>query len=181
VVDADLVAARLRELADRIARVRARVPSQASTFAADRDALDLVAFNLMLAVQSCLDIASHLIADEKWPPAATLGEAFERLCEQGVLDRTTAEALRRATGLRNVVAHGYSRACGCRQEAERRVPSAALPPCPPVRGHPAAWRSAAPHHGPRAPSPQGKPGRECRAAGAWAIIVPLFLMRALAA
>ena len=39
-----------------------------------------------------------------------LGEAFERLREQGVLDRTTAEALRRATGLRNVVAHGYSAA-----------------------------------------------------------------------
>jgi len=109
-VDADLVAAKLRELAERIARVRARVPSQASAFAADRDTLDLVAFNLMLAVQSCLDIASHLIADEKWPPAATLGEAFERLCERGVLDRTTAEALRRATGLRNVVAHGYSAA-----------------------------------------------------------------------
>jgi uncharacterized protein YutE (UPF0331/DUF86 family) len=109
-VNADLVAAKLRELYERIARVRARVPSQVSVLAADRDALDLVAFNLMLAVQSCLDITSHLIADERWPPATTLGEAFERLCERGVLDRTTAEALRRATGLRNVVAHGYSAA-----------------------------------------------------------------------
>src|ERR1700724_1165549 len=109
-VDADLAAAKLRELAERIARVRARVPSQASALVADRDPLELVAFNLMLAVQSCLDIASHLIADEGWPPAVTLGEAFERLGERGVLDRTTAEALRRATGLRNVVAHGYSAA-----------------------------------------------------------------------
>lgn len=109
-VNADLVAAKLRELYERIARVRARVPSQVSVLAADRDTLDLVAFNLMLAVQSCLDITSHLIADERWPPAATLGEAFERLYERGVLDRTTAEALRRATGLRNVVAHGYSAA-----------------------------------------------------------------------
>ncbi len=65
-VDADLVAARLRELGDRIARVRARVPSRASALADDRDTLELVAFNLMLAVQSCLDIASHLIADERW-------------------------------------------------------------------------------------------------------------------
>jgi uncharacterized protein YutE (UPF0331/DUF86 family) len=109
-VDADLVAAKLRELAERIARVRARVPSQTSTLAADRDTLELIAFNLMLALQSCLDIASHLIADEGWPPAVTLGEAFERLGERGVLDRTTAAALRRATGLRNVVAHGYSAA-----------------------------------------------------------------------
>jgi uncharacterized protein YutE (UPF0331/DUF86 family) len=32
--------------------------------ASDRDALDLVAFNLMLAVQAACDPASHLIADE---------------------------------------------------------------------------------------------------------------------
>jgi uncharacterized protein YutE (UPF0331/DUF86 family) len=107
-VRADLVAAKLRELDDRLARVHARVPSQASALAADRDTLDLVAFNLMLAVQSCLDIASHLIADERWPPAVILGEAFQRLGERGVLDGTTVEALRRAAGLRNVVAHGCS-------------------------------------------------------------------------
>ena len=107
-VRADLVAARLRDLDDRLARVRARLPSQAPALAADRDTLELVAFNLMLAVQSCLDIASHLIADEAWPPAVTLGEAFERLGERGVLDHTTVEPLRRAASLRNVLAHGYS-------------------------------------------------------------------------
>ncbi len=109
-VDANLVAAKLRELADRIARVRARQQSDAAALAADRDSLELIAFNLMLAVQSCLDIASHLIADEKWPPAATVGEAFQRLGERGVLDSASVEALRRAAGLRNVVAHGYSAA-----------------------------------------------------------------------
>jgi uncharacterized protein YutE (UPF0331/DUF86 family) len=109
-VDADLVVAKLRELDARLARVRVRVPSQASALAADRDTLDLVAFNLMLAIRSCLAVASHLIADERWPPAASLGEAFQRLGERGVLDHTTVEALRRAAGLRNVVAHGYSAA-----------------------------------------------------------------------
>jgi uncharacterized protein YutE (UPF0331/DUF86 family) len=109
-VDANVVAAKLRELDDRIARVRAHLPAAASALAADRDALDLVAFNLMLAVQVCLDVASHLIADEAWPAAASLGEAFQRLGEQGVLTQPTAAALRRAAGLRNVVAHGYAEA-----------------------------------------------------------------------
>jgi uncharacterized protein YutE (UPF0331/DUF86 family) len=109
-VDADLVAAKLRELADRVARVRQHVPQDPAALAADRDALDLVAFNLMLAVQSCLDLASHLIADEKWPPAATLGEAFQRLADREVLAPSTAAALRRAAGLRNIVAHGYAAA-----------------------------------------------------------------------
>jgi len=138
-VDADLVAAKLRELAARIAKVRARVPSQASALEADGDTLDLVAFNLMLAVRGCLDIASHLIADERWPPAVTLGEAFERLREQGVLDRTTAEALRRATGLRNVVAHGYSAAA---PELLHRAATAGLADLERFTQQVSAWVSA---------------------------------------
>jgi uncharacterized protein YutE (UPF0331/DUF86 family) len=109
-VDTAVIAAKLRELEDRIGRVAAHRPADASTLARDRDALDVVSFNLMLAVQACLDIASHLIADEGWPAAASLGESFQRLGEQGVLTRTTAEAMRRAADLRNVVAHGYAEA-----------------------------------------------------------------------
>ncbi len=108
-VDLDLIAAKLGELADRIARVRAARPASAAELAADRDALDLVSFNLMLAVQTCVDVASHLIADEGWPPAPDLATSFRRLHEHGVLDADLAGALGRAAGLRNVVAHMYTR------------------------------------------------------------------------
>ncbi|HEY3234622.1 MAG TPA: DUF86 domain-containing protein [Polyangiaceae bacterium] len=106
-VNRDLVAAKLTELSDRVARIRARAKATADELASDRDALDLVSFNLMLAVQLCADIASHLIADEAWPPAPNLATSFTRLEERGVLSDSTAEALRRAVGLRNIVAHGY--------------------------------------------------------------------------
>jgi uncharacterized protein YutE (UPF0331/DUF86 family) len=106
-VNRDLVAAKLTELSDRVARIRAHAKATADELASDRDALDLVSFNLMLAVQLCADIASHLIADEGWPPAPNLAISFTRLEERGVLSGSTAEALRRAVGLRNIVAHGY--------------------------------------------------------------------------
>jgi uncharacterized protein YutE (UPF0331/DUF86 family) len=109
-VDAEVVSAKLRELGDRIARIEAHRPADASSLAGNRDALDLISFNLLLAVQACLDIASHLIADESWPPAASVGEAFQRLAEKDVLTRETADALRRAAALRNIVAHGYAEA-----------------------------------------------------------------------
>lgn len=63
----------------------------------------------MLAVQTCADVASHLIADEGWPAAPSLGAAFERLRDQRVISAPVCEALGRAVGLRNVVAHGYAR------------------------------------------------------------------------
>lgn len=107
-VNRDLLTAKLAELADRVARARAHAKPTADALAADRDALDLVSFNLMLAVQSCADIASHLIADEGWPPTGTLAESFARLAEHGVITEKTKLALARAVGFRNVVAHGYA-------------------------------------------------------------------------
>ncbi len=107
-VNRDLLSAKLADLADRVGRVRSRCPPTAAELLANRDALDLVAFNLMLAVQICADIASHVIADEAWPPASTLAGGFHRLHEKGALSAATAAALGRAVGLRNVVAHGYA-------------------------------------------------------------------------
>jgi uncharacterized protein YutE (UPF0331/DUF86 family) len=107
-VDLSVLTAKLRDLAERINKVRAHRPATAAALAADQDRLDLVSFNLMLAVQLCLDVASHFIGDEGWPPTVTAAEAFRRLSEHGVISSSTAELLGRAVGLRNVVAHGYS-------------------------------------------------------------------------
>lgn len=107
-VNRNVIAAKLADLELRCRRVRLHSRSSAAVFAADSDALDLVAFNLMLAVQICADIASHIIADAGWPGARTLAEAFERLHEHGLLSSGTKTALARAAGLRNVIAHGYA-------------------------------------------------------------------------
>lgn len=107
-VDANVFSEKLKQLSQRIAKVRSHCPADPEDLAPQSDALDLVSFNLLVAVQTCLDLATHLIAEESWPPAATAREAFERLEEHGVLSQETARALRRAIGLRNVVAHGYA-------------------------------------------------------------------------
>lgn len=107
-VDRALIASKLADLADRISRVRQHRAATPAELAAHRDASDLVAFNLMLALQTCADIASHLISDEGWPAAKTLGEGSTRLQEHQVISPAVATALRNAVGLRNLVAHGYA-------------------------------------------------------------------------
>lgn len=106
-VDVDLVGAKLAQLGERIARVRLHAAATPEALAADRDALDLVSFNLMLAVQSCTDIAAHIVADEGWPAATEVRGSFERLEQHGVITTPTCSVLKRAIGLRNLVAHGY--------------------------------------------------------------------------
>jgi uncharacterized protein YutE (UPF0331/DUF86 family) len=109
-VNRNLVSAKLSQLASRVGRVRAHTRPSSDELAADADAFDLVAFNLMIAVQLCADIASHIIADAGWRSALTLAESFARLHEHGVLAEGSSRALARAVGLRNIVAHGYSAA-----------------------------------------------------------------------
>lgn len=77
-------------------------------FEADEKGRDLALFYLFLAVQECIDIAAHWVADERWGEPDNAGAAFMILAERGVIDRPTAVALRAATGLRNRIAHGYA-------------------------------------------------------------------------
>jgi uncharacterized protein YutE (UPF0331/DUF86 family) len=135
-VDRDLIAGKLSELADHLGRVRARRTTTVEELRRDRDALDLVAFNLMLAVQTCADIASHMIADEGWAAAASLGAAFERLRDRGVISAQVSAALARAVGLRNVVAHGYA---GVRPEMIHAAATAGLADLEAFSREVAAW------------------------------------------
>ncbi len=107
-VDVDVVTVKLAEIADRLERVRLRCPADAEALASDRDALELVSFNLILAIQAALDVASHVIADEGWPAAATLAESFVRLHEHQVISAETLAGVRPAARLRNILAHMYS-------------------------------------------------------------------------
>ena len=69
---------------------------------------DLGAFYLFLAIQECIDLATHWVADEGWPVPDDAGASFDLLADRGVLDRGVAEGMRGAVGLRNRIGHGYA-------------------------------------------------------------------------
>jgi len=116
-VDVNVVTGKLRELADFISRVESHRPPDAETVANDRDVRDLVSYNLALAVQACLDVTSHLIADEAWEASTTAAESFQTLARHGVLSNELAAVLGQAAGLRNILVHGYSKAVPARIHA----------------------------------------------------------------
>jgi hypothetical protein len=59
----DIMQRKLAQLDARVARLRVHRRASPDELASDRDALDLVAFNLMLAVQAACDLAAHLDHD----------------------------------------------------------------------------------------------------------------------
>ena len=105
--DSAVVDARLRELSRRLRRIRARKPPSVKTLAADEDLQDILARNLEVAIQACVDIGFHLCGAHGAVPT-TAGEAFEELAKRGLIERSLAERLQRAVGFRNVLVHEYT-------------------------------------------------------------------------
>jgi uncharacterized protein YutE (UPF0331/DUF86 family) len=107
VTNTDLVLKKAGIVRHRIERIRAVLATGKDRVVADEPLLEQLAFNAFLAMQDSVDIASHIVADEAWGVPDTLGGLFDVLCDHGVLDAATAEAMRRGTRLRNLIAHGY--------------------------------------------------------------------------
>lgn len=74
----------------------------------NRELVDRKLESLARAVQMCVDVASHILADGSRPIPDTMREQFPTLAEEGVIDPDLAEALARAVGLRNLAVHDYS-------------------------------------------------------------------------
>lgn len=60
-----------------------------------------------LAVETCIDLANHLIADRGWESPQTYRDTFQVLQSRGVLESKLAEQMAGWAGLRNVLVHLY--------------------------------------------------------------------------
>ena len=106
-MDKVIVERKLDSLRRCLARLHAKAPSDVTQLRADIDLQDVLVLNLSRAVQLCVDMAAHVIAGQAWPPPNTMGEAFDRLAEHGLIPADLALRLKQAVGFRNVAVHAY--------------------------------------------------------------------------
>jgi uncharacterized protein YutE (UPF0331/DUF86 family) len=69
---------------------------------------DLATFYLFLAIQECMDLAAHWVADAGWGVPEDASSTFDLLADRDAIDRNLANGMRAAAGLRNRIAHGYA-------------------------------------------------------------------------
>jgi uncharacterized protein YutE (UPF0331/DUF86 family) len=67
----------------------------------------VVTLNLFVAIQACLDLAAHWLADAGWDMPGTYADVFAALAQHGVIPRELATRLAAAAAFRNLVAHQY--------------------------------------------------------------------------
>lgn len=77
-----------------------------------------VEHTLQVAIQAALDVASHIVSDDRLGEPETNRELFDLLAGAGRIAQPLAATLRDMAGFRNVMVHGY-------QESRPSVTSAA--------------------------------------------------------
>lgn len=107
VVDAEVLRRRLDHLLGNLERLKRFEGMEKAAFLADPAVHDLAERYLHLAVEACLDIANHFIADRGYEVPATYRDAFAILERHGDVEPGLARRLQGWAGFRNVLVHGY--------------------------------------------------------------------------
>lgn len=103
--DPDLVAKKLALVETCVADLRRLArPAELSSDLRERR---FVEHTLQIAIQAALDVASHIVSDERLGEPRTSRELFDLLERAGWVAGPLAATLRNMVGFRNVLVHGY--------------------------------------------------------------------------
>jgi len=106
-MDPVIVLEKLESLRRCIARIELRRSDSVTTLMSDPDAQDIIVLNLTRAIQLCIDIGAHIISQEESASPRSMAEVFDALASLGKISSTTAIAMRKAVGFRNIGVHNY--------------------------------------------------------------------------
>lgn len=67
-----------------------------------------VEHTLQIAIQAALDVASHIVSDDRLGEPRTNHELFELLARNGWISEDLGRTLRSMVGFRNILVHGYA-------------------------------------------------------------------------
>ena len=108
-VDRDLLLRKLADLDQYLGQVSEYRDITIDQYRGDWKTQRIVERTLQTAIEVCVDIVNHVIADRGLRVPATYVEAFEVLGEAGLLDAARRDAMIRMSKFRNVIVHDYAR------------------------------------------------------------------------
>ena len=104
--DQDLVAKKLALIETYVRELRTLSrPQEIATEVRERRFAE---HTLQIAIQAALDVASHVVSDQRLGEPTSNAELFALLANAGWLEAAQADRLRKMAGFRNVLVHGYA-------------------------------------------------------------------------
>jgi uncharacterized protein YutE (UPF0331/DUF86 family) len=109
VVDRDLLRRKLAELAEYVAQVSEYRDLTVEGYRADWRTQRIVERTLQMAVETCLDVASHVVSDRGLRAPSTYAETFEILVAARLMSAGLGRSMVQMAGFRNLIVHEYAR------------------------------------------------------------------------
>ena len=106
-VDRDVIFEKVKQIQHSLKRIHDKVGDDVSRLG-DLDIEDIVVLNLQRAIQSTIDLAAHVIADEGLGLPSDLKENFVLLAKAEILSGDLSERLQSMVGFRNIAVHEYA-------------------------------------------------------------------------
>ena len=106
-VDIEVIKQRLVQLSTSLNKVERFNNISLEEFLDDDIIQDVVEYNLFIAINMMIDIATHIVVDNNIGNPKTLGEAFDILNREKYLSDDDTKCYKSMVGLRNILSHEY--------------------------------------------------------------------------
>lgn len=108
-VDRDLILRKLSDLETYLGQLASYRGLDVEDYRSDWKTQRIVERTLHLAIETCMDVADHVVADRRLRVPETGAETFEVLAEAQIITTDLAASLGRMVGFRNILVHDYAR------------------------------------------------------------------------
>jgi uncharacterized protein YutE (UPF0331/DUF86 family) len=109
VVDKTLILRKLAELDEYLGQVKEYTTITVGRYSKDWKTQRVVERTLQMMIETCADIAGHIISDKGYRVPATYADTFRVLHENGLLNKELFEAMEKMAKFRNIVVHHYDK------------------------------------------------------------------------
>lgn len=106
-VNQGVIKQRLNQLATSLNKIKRFEGLSLEEFLKDDIAQDVVEYNLFIAINMMIDIATHIVVDNNIGNPGTFGEAFIILNKEKYISDDETRIYRNMVGLRNILSHEY--------------------------------------------------------------------------
>lgn len=106
-IDKNVILDKASRVERHIKRIENKRKITVDQFLENIDIQDILLFNLQVAIQTCIDIASHIVSDEDMGVPGSTSEIFYLLQENDYINQAQTEKIVSAIGFRNIIVHEY--------------------------------------------------------------------------
>ena len=108
-VDKHLILRKLATLDEYLSQMNEYANISLKDYADDWKIQRIVERTLQMMIETCLDISSHIISDEKLRVPETYADMFRILVQNSILEEPHLEAFEKMAKFRNIVVHDYEK------------------------------------------------------------------------